>query len=166
MSPNPAKAPWYFMGIQELLLHFHPLFAVLIIPLAGALALALVPYLRYDQETSGVWFVSNQGRTLAKIVAMAALAVTPTLVLMDEWAPDASGFFPRLPPVVAHGFLPAGALVLGSWLGYRWVRSRKAATKNEIVQTAFVFLGVGFLVLTAIGIWFRGPGMALGWRGF
>jgi len=24
ISPNPAKAPWYFMGIQELLLHFHP----------------------------------------------------------------------------------------------------------------------------------------------
>lgn len=25
LSPNPAKAPWYFMGLQELLLHFHPL---------------------------------------------------------------------------------------------------------------------------------------------
>ncbi len=33
LSPNPTKAPWYFMGLQELLLYFHPLFAVLIIPL-------------------------------------------------------------------------------------------------------------------------------------
>ena len=33
MSPNPAKAPWYFMGIQELLVHLHPAFAVLVVPL-------------------------------------------------------------------------------------------------------------------------------------
>ena len=33
LSPNPTKAPWYFMGIQELLLHFHPLFSLFVIPL-------------------------------------------------------------------------------------------------------------------------------------
>ncbi|MCB0744603.1 MAG: cytochrome b N-terminal domain-containing protein, partial [Ignavibacteriae bacterium] len=31
-SPNPAKAPWYFMGVQELMIHFHPLFSAIIIP--------------------------------------------------------------------------------------------------------------------------------------
>ena len=38
ISPNPAKAPWYFLGFQELLLHFHPLFAVFVIPLLVAIA--------------------------------------------------------------------------------------------------------------------------------
>ncbi|MES0447577.1 MAG: cytochrome b N-terminal domain-containing protein, partial [Desulfobacterales bacterium] len=32
LSPNPTKAPWYFAGIQEMLMHFHPLFALFIIP--------------------------------------------------------------------------------------------------------------------------------------
>ena len=32
-SPNPAKAAWYFMGLQELLLHLHPTFAIFIVPL-------------------------------------------------------------------------------------------------------------------------------------
>jgi quinol-cytochrome oxidoreductase complex cytochrome b subunit len=165
MSPNPAKAPWYFMGIQELLLHFHPLFAVCLFPLAGALALAMIAYLRYDQDPSGIWFTSEQGRSLAKVAAVAALTVTPTLVLLDEGAPDASAFLPSLHPVVTHGILPAGILALGLWVGYGRLRFRRSATKSEIVQTAFVFFGVGFLVLTAIGIWFRGPGMALGWAG-
>lgn len=166
MSPNPAKAPWYFMGIQELLLHFHPLFAVLVLPLTGAVALVMVPYLRYDQDTSGIWFASEQGRTMAKAAAVAALAVTPILVVLHEWAPDVSVLLPLLPPVVTQGVFPAGVLALGAWLGCRWLGARKSATKNEIVQTAFVFFSVGFLVLTAIGIWFRGPGMTLSWRGF
>jgi len=166
MSPNPAKAPWYFMGMQELLLHFHPLFAVFLFPLVATLALAMVAYVRYDQDTSGIWFASRRGRSMAKRAAVAALVVTPSLVLLDEWAPDASAFLPALHPFVAGGVLPTGVLALGLWLGYRWMRSRGSTRKNEVVQTAFVFLGVGFLVLTATGIWFRGPGMALGWEGF
>ncbi len=34
MSPNPAKAPWYFAALQELLMHLHPSVAVLLVPLA------------------------------------------------------------------------------------------------------------------------------------
>ena len=45
LSPNPTKAPWYFMGIQELLIHFHPLFALLVIPGLIILGLLLIPYL-------------------------------------------------------------------------------------------------------------------------
>ena len=38
MSPNPAKAPWYFVGFQELLIHLHPVFAVLLIVPVAAVA--------------------------------------------------------------------------------------------------------------------------------
>jgi quinol-cytochrome oxidoreductase complex cytochrome b subunit len=40
LSPNPAKAPWYFMGIQELLVHLHPSFGAVAFPLAGLALLA------------------------------------------------------------------------------------------------------------------------------
>jgi quinol-cytochrome oxidoreductase complex cytochrome b subunit len=43
LSPNPTKAPWYFAGLQELLLHLHPTFAVFVIPLLAAIALAALP---------------------------------------------------------------------------------------------------------------------------
>jgi quinol-cytochrome oxidoreductase complex cytochrome b subunit len=49
LSPNPSKAPWYFMGFQEILLHIHPLFAVLVIPLIILVFLLLLPFIKYDQ---------------------------------------------------------------------------------------------------------------------
>ena len=166
MSPNPAKAPWYFMGFQELLLHFHPVFAVVILPLAGVVGLAMVAYWVYDEDPSGIWFGSFRGRALAIAATVAGLVVTPLLVMADEWLLDLAGIAPGVPPVLRDGAIPVGILGLGLWVGYRWLRTRKSATRAEAVQTAFVFLATGFFVLTAIGVWFRGPGMALGWGGW
>jgi len=165
MSPNPAKAPWYFMGIQELLLHFHPVFAVLLLPAAAVLALVMVPYVRYETDSSGIWFASHRGRTLAKAAAIVALIVTPLLVVMDEWFLDLTTALPRLPAVIGNGVLPVGVLGALGWWGYWGLRSRRVATTNEAVQTLFVFLGTVFAILTVIGVWFRTEGMALGWAG-
>ena len=44
-SPNPAKAPWYFLGLQELLTMFHPMVAGVTIPGMGIFLLILAPYM-------------------------------------------------------------------------------------------------------------------------
>ncbi|GBE25818.1 hypothetical protein BMS3Bbin02_02108 [bacterium BMS3Bbin02] len=44
-QPNPSKAPWYFLGLQELLSYFDPMVAGIIIPGYGLAALAFIPYL-------------------------------------------------------------------------------------------------------------------------
>jgi len=44
-TPNPSKAPWYFLGLQELLTMFHPMVAGVTIPGVGIIALILAPYL-------------------------------------------------------------------------------------------------------------------------
>ena len=43
-TPNPSKAPWYFLGLQELLTMFHPMVAGVTIPGMGIFAMILVPY--------------------------------------------------------------------------------------------------------------------------
>ena len=43
-TPNPSKAPWYFLGLQELLTMFHPMVAGVTIPGIGIFALMLAPY--------------------------------------------------------------------------------------------------------------------------
>ncbi|MGH8934219.1 MAG: menaquinol-cytochrome c reductase cytochrome b subunit, partial [Egibacteraceae bacterium] len=45
MTPNPSKAPWYFLGLQELLRYFHPMIAGVTIPGIGLVGLAMVPYI-------------------------------------------------------------------------------------------------------------------------
>jgi len=44
LTPNPSKAPWYFLGLQELLRYFHPMIAGLTIPTFLLVGLAAVPY--------------------------------------------------------------------------------------------------------------------------
>jgi len=44
-TPNPSKAPWYFLGLQELLTMFHPMIAGVTLPTIGLIALMFSPYL-------------------------------------------------------------------------------------------------------------------------
>jgi quinol-cytochrome oxidoreductase complex cytochrome b subunit len=163
MSPNPAKAPWYFLGIQELLLHFHPLFAVVVIPVLGAVAIILLPYLRYHEDTEGVWFMSRRGRRLSVIAALTAIVVTPLLVLLDEYWLDLPGWLPALPPGVSNGLLPTALILVALAAFHAGLARRLSASRDEAIQAAFVLLTVAFVVLTMTGVWFRGPGMALSW---
>lgn len=160
MSPNPAKAPWYFMGLQELLIHVHPIVAVCVLPLAGLAALVLIPYVTSDEEPAGSWFLSPRGKQAALVGALAALTLTPSAVAVREgvgrWQPGASG-------LIAGGLLPLAVVTCAGYFALRVLRARLSLTRNEVAQAVAVFCGVALVVLTAIGIWFRGPGMSLVW---
>ncbi|MGB8427643.1 MAG: cytochrome b N-terminal domain-containing protein [Desulfobacterales bacterium] len=163
LSPNPTKAPWYFAGLQELLLHLHPLFAVFIIPLAAAATLVTLPYLNYESDTGGIWFASRTGRIAGIAAGAAALAATPVLILCDEWLARPGHRFSGLPTAIADGVIPFVLLLAAITLFYRTARRRFSATQNEAVQTIFIFLATALAVMTVTGVWFRGAGMKLVW---
>ncbi len=160
-SPNPAKAAWYFMGLQELLLHFHPVFAAIIIPTLGIAALALLPYQRFDLSAEGVWFRSLKGRRMAIVGMLTALVAVPVFVILDEYVLDLAGMLPSLPTIISNGWLPFAALLLLLIGYYDGMKRLFKATACETRQSVFVLLVVAFIVLTVIGIAFRGEGMAL-----
>jgi quinol-cytochrome oxidoreductase complex cytochrome b subunit len=162
-SPNPAKAAWYFMGLQELLLHFHPVFGAIVIPLLGLGTLAILPYLDRDMSSEGIWFRSRKGRWLAVLSALVGLTVTPVLVLLDEYVINLPDLTPSLPTALSNGWIPLAGLLLALWVYYESIRVVFRARACEARQSIFVLLLVGFMVLTIIGIWFRGEGMALMW---
>jgi quinol-cytochrome oxidoreductase complex cytochrome b subunit len=163
LSPNPTKAPWYFMGFQELLMHFHPLFAVFIIPVISVLLLLSIPYLRYEADTQGVWFASKMGRRIAWMAACAACLITVPGVLLDEYVFEFASWMPGVPPALASGFVPFVIFLAGAAGLHMVLKRRYALNLNETVQALFILLLAGFVVLTVIGIFFRGEGMALVW---
>lgn len=160
-SPNPAKAPWYFEGIQELMLHFHPLFAAIIIPLLIVVILIFLPYLQYDSKTSGVWFLSDRGMQTSKISSVVGLIVTPTLIIADEFFMDISTKFETIPTWISNGLIPFLVIFLLLTGYYQFIKKKFSTNKTETVQALFVLLLVIFIVLTLTSIIFRGEGMAL-----
>jgi len=51
LTPEPAKAPWYFAGLQELLSHFDPLVAGILVPIGAVLTMILLPYIDRNPST-------------------------------------------------------------------------------------------------------------------
>ena len=163
LSPNPTKAPWYFAGPQELLLHLHPLFAVFVIPLILIIALMGIPYLKYDTNTEGVWFASVKGRRITLISAIVAIVATPMGIVVNEYLFDVVIGLHGVPPIIGNGLIPFALIFLGCSGFYILIKHRYSATNNEAVQALFVLILFVFLILTITGIWFRGPGMKLTW---
>jgi hypothetical protein len=163
LSPNPAKAPWYFVGLQELLLHFHPLFAVFVIPLMLVGAIVWVAFLRYDAHLSGNWFLTPKGLRMATVSAGTALLFVPLWILVDEFAIGPGGWLPGTAPVIGSGFVPFAIFVAAIVAFYVFLKRVFNASKNETVQAIFVLLVMSFVILTMTGVWFRGAGMALVW---
>jgi quinol-cytochrome oxidoreductase complex cytochrome b subunit len=163
ISPNPAKAPWYFMGLQELLLHFHPLVGAIVIPGMAVFGLFLLPFVDIHLDSVGVYFRSERGRALSLLAVGLGIALTPAWVLLDEFILDWTGWLPGWDSLLSNGLIPLALIALGLFLLDEWAtRSLKANTEERVLFFA-TFLFTAFLILTVIGIFFRGPGMALFW---
>ncbi len=55
VSPNPSKAPWYFLGLQEMLVYFDPWIAGVLLPTFIIVGLCAIPYIDRDPEGSGFY---------------------------------------------------------------------------------------------------------------
>jgi menaquinol-cytochrome c reductase cytochrome b/c subunit len=79
LTPNPSKAPWYFLGLQELLRYFHPMVAGVTIPGIGLLGLAAAPY--FDRNPS----MRPENRKLAILMFTMFLMFWAILVLSGSF---------------------------------------------------------------------------------
>ncbi len=161
LSLNPVKAPWYFAGIQELLLHFHPLYALFIIPLLTLGAMVFLPYVNQIGHCPGVWFISYRGRRTAIAAAITAGILAPLGIITHEILRD-STWVPDLLPIVSGliSFLIVIILIIAiAFL----IKRRYSATRAEIIQSVYVLLVIVYIVLTITNVYFRGEGMKLVW---
>jgi len=82
-TPNPSKAPWYFLNLQELLLHMNPALAGVIVPTVLLILLAVIPYYDRSNEGQGVWFGTRHAKGLIGWSALFSFVMTTLLILYD-----------------------------------------------------------------------------------
>ena len=142
-------------------MHFHPLFSLFLIPILMMTALLSLPYIDYKNGTAGVWFASLTGRKMAIVAALTATVATLVGILADEYLIDFSTWADHIPPLISNGWIPFVIILAGIAGFYVLIKRKYDAKNNEAIQALFVLFLVAFLILTATGIWFRGPGMKL-----
>ena len=160
--PNPAKAAWYFLGLQELLLHMHPL-AALLLPGIILGALIALPYWDKQDEQIGHYFRSVIGKQTALFGIILSIILIPLLVIIDEWWLDLPGLLPTWPTLISNGLLPLLLSLSGLIAIYLALRKLFNASRSEAVVGLFTFIMGSLITLTIIGIFFRGANMALIW---
>ncbi|HLI63901.1 MAG TPA: hypothetical protein VKV05_10910 [Terriglobales bacterium] len=152
-TPNPAKAPWYFLGLQELLHYFPPVVAGVLIPTLVVIALIVIPYFNINVQAQGLWLHDKAKRL--RIFGVVVVAFCIFLAVFDVW----DAFVPTV--VVAAFMLLAAQTDPQAAKGFRaWLVSKPL---SFWIMTWFLF---ELVVLTAIGTFFRGPGWSwvLPWR--
>jgi hypothetical protein len=149
-TPNPAKAPWYFLGLQELLHYFPPVVAGVIIPGLVVVALIVIPYFNINVESGGMW-LRNRARRM-KVFAAVLTVFSVLMVVFDVWAV----LIPTL-LIAALMLLAASSSPESPQRFRRWLVSKSV---SYWIMTWFL---VQAAVLTIIGTHFRGPGWSWVW---
>ncbi len=100
-TPNPSKAPWYFLNLQELLLHMDAGLAGVIVPSVALVMIALVPYFDLGPGQMGRWFTSERGKVVVIFSSIYTAAALVFLIALDNFyniktlmasiLPDANG---------------------------------------------------------------------------
>ena len=149
-TPNPAKAPWYFLGLQEMLHYFPPVVAGVLVPGLVVMALVVIPYFNINIEAEGVFLKDRERRLrIFYIVAVGLLvflfvfhvyvALVPTLIV--------AAFMVRAAQSSPQSSSALRRYLVSKPLSY-WI------------MTWFLF---ELVVLTAIGTFFRGAGWSWVW---
>ncbi|HXK34267.1 MAG TPA: hypothetical protein VNM91_09665 [Dehalococcoidia bacterium] len=86
ITPNPSKAPWYFMNLQELLLHMDPGLAGVIIPTLALVFLAVIPYVDRSNDGQGGWFATPHALAITGISAVFTSFYATLCILWDDGA--------------------------------------------------------------------------------
>jgi hypothetical protein len=149
-TPNPAKAPWYFLGLQELLHYFPPVVAGVLIPTLVVLALIVIPYFDVNVQGQGLW-LHDKARRL-RIFGLVVGAFCIFLIVFDVLVALAPTLIVAAFMIVAAVAGPDPADRFQAWLVARPV--------SFWIMTWFL---LELVVLTAVGTFFRGPGWSWVW---
>jgi hypothetical protein len=149
-TANPAKAPWYFTGLQELLHYFPPFVAGIILPTLIVLALIVIPFFSLNIKDEPLWALNKSKR----LTILPIVAVLLTAVLLRAGAWDA------VIPVLTIGALMALAAI---WFGKPAGKFQDWLSAKPFSFWIMTWFLMEAIILTTVGSLFRGPGWVWVW---
>jgi quinol-cytochrome oxidoreductase complex cytochrome b subunit len=158
ITENPAKAPWYFVNLQELLLHMDAALAGVWIPALLVVALVALPYMDRDLRHVGEWFGTRKGLIITVWSAVYTAAWTTALIIFDEKVGVRSVI--GAPAILPNWVIPVGVMVALSAILYVTILPLRPS-RREVLMAYFTAFIVAYAQLTLVGSFFRGIGMHL-----
>ncbi len=160
---NPAKAPWYFLGLQELV-SYSAFMGGIGIPAIVVLGLAAIPYLDREERPNdiGVWFAGAEGRRIAwwsfffsVFSCVGVLWFTIRYGWLRNWYPEISQLWITL-------FNP-GTLFVALYAGWSLLVLKKTKSTRMSAIALYTCFFVSFLILTYFATYHRGPNWDFYW---
>ncbi len=180
VTPNPSKAPWYFLGLQELLVYFDPWIAGVVLPTLIILGLCAIPYIDLNPKGVGSWATMRwrrvgplpcwcpEERPFAVSVFMLGLILWFVLIFIGTYCrgPNWEWYWPWEPwsyrristltlkniPNLWGALLLAGYGALGTPIPQRLkaLLSAKAGPRAPALCSAALHMGLGLLMAVAL----------------
>lgn len=158
---NPAKAPWYFLGLQEMV-SYSAFVGGMVVPALTMVGLALIPYLDREQCDVGVWFSGRRG----KVIVWWSMFVGGILAVLSVAIPVKYGWlrawFPNIQQLVIIAINPGSLLTVAYMVWSLIVIARTKSTRMGALALFSCFLA-GFIILTYVGTYLRGPNWGFYW---
>lgn len=158
---NPAKAPWYFLGLQELV-SYSAFMGGMGIPTIVIVGLLLIPYLDRETEGTGEWFGGPGGLPLvwrSALFGFAAVLAVEVFAIRFGWIRE---WWPAAPQILITFVNPGTVLTTIYGIYSVWCVRRYDSTRAGALGLFTCFL-CGFIVLTIVGVHFRGPNWDFYW---
>ncbi len=158
---NPAKAPWYFLGLQELV-SYSAFMGGVGIPTIAIIGLALIPYLDREPETPGRWVSGRRGLRMAIASAVFALVVTVGMLVLTVNLGWLRNWFPNIEQWIIILLNPGTVLVTAYALWSIGAVRKSNSTRMGAIALFTCFL-VAFAILTYFATFHRGPNWGFYW---
>jgi cytochrome b-561 len=161
VTPNPAKAPWYFLGLQEMV-GYSALMGGVIVPTIVILGLMLIPFLDREQKNIGFWFTDGPGRKWGIFGFLYGLITTCACLAIALLAPMRS-IFPTIESQFFFDLVNPATFLLGLFAGMYFVVLKKTRSTRYAAIATFCAFIIAFVILTYTGTALRGPNWEFYW---
>ena len=162
LTPNPAKAPWYFLGLQELV-SYSAFIGGVLVPGLAVLGLMLIPWVDRENKRVGRWLKGMSEIKWMIVGGISGAVLTCLSILIGIQFPSREILGSVLSSQIWFDILnPATGLLIAMAVLYFAVQKISGSSRKASIALFTCFI-MAFIILTIVGTWLRGPNWDFFW---